>query len=216
MRHIINLDNWERKDNFLFFREFVNPCLSVTTEIDCTDAMNRAKERGESFFLYCLYAVLKASNEVKEFRYRVEEEEIVYYDTVDAMTPIKVNDDGKFVIVRIAYHEDFNLFYKEAKKIIGSVSEDTNPYEAEYKLSSTKHYDVIQLSATPNMYFTSISYTQRECKLYNYPLTNVGKVVTREGRKVLPFAMNVHHGLVDGFHIGLFFERIEANLKFDF
>ena len=36
MKHIIDIDAWERRDNYGFFRNFVNSWYSVTTEIDCT------------------------------------------------------------------------------------------------------------------------------------------------------------------------------------
>ena len=38
MKHIIDIDAWERRDNDGFFRSFVNSWYSVTTEIDCTEA----------------------------------------------------------------------------------------------------------------------------------------------------------------------------------
>lgn len=36
MKHIIDIDTWERRDNYGFFRTFLNSWYSVTTEIDCT------------------------------------------------------------------------------------------------------------------------------------------------------------------------------------
>ena len=37
MKHLVNPDTWERRDNYAFFRDFLNPWFSVTTEIDCTE-----------------------------------------------------------------------------------------------------------------------------------------------------------------------------------
>ena len=42
MKHIIDIDTWERRDNYGFFRNFVNSWYSVTTEIDCTEASCKA------------------------------------------------------------------------------------------------------------------------------------------------------------------------------
>ena len=36
MRHIVDIETWERRDNYNFFRGFVNSWYSITTEIDCT------------------------------------------------------------------------------------------------------------------------------------------------------------------------------------
>ena len=38
MKHIIDIDTWERRDNYGFFRTYLNSWYSVTTEIDCTEA----------------------------------------------------------------------------------------------------------------------------------------------------------------------------------
>ena len=89
MKHIINIDTWERKDNYNFFRGFANSWIAITSEADCTEAFARAKERGHSFFLYYLYAITRAVNEIKELRYRWDKNgQVVYHDTVDVITPI--------------------------------------------------------------------------------------------------------------------------------
>ena len=70
MKHLIDIDTWERKENYLFFRDFHNSWIAMTSEVDCTEAYAEAKAQGRSFFLYYLYAILRAANEIKEFRYR--------------------------------------------------------------------------------------------------------------------------------------------------
>ncbi len=51
MKHIIDIDTWERKDNYNFFRGFANSWIAVTGEADCTEAYASAKTKGKSFFL---------------------------------------------------------------------------------------------------------------------------------------------------------------------
>ena len=107
MKHIVDIETWERKDNYNFFRGFANSWIAITSEVDCTEAYNHAKTNGKSFFLYYLYAILRAANEIKEFRYRWDKNgQVVYHDTVDVISPIAV--PGKtFYTVRIPYHVDF-------------------------------------------------------------------------------------------------------------
>ena len=54
MKQIIDIENWERKENFNFFRHFQNPQLSITSEVECGGARQRAKAAGQSFFLHYL------------------------------------------------------------------------------------------------------------------------------------------------------------------
>jgi chloramphenicol O-acetyltransferase type A len=214
MKHLIDIDTWERKDNYLFFRDFHNSWIALTSEVDCTEAYAEAKAKGHSFFLYYLYAILRAANEIKEFRYRWDKDgQVVYHDTVDITTPIAV--PGKtFYTVRIPWKSDFKAFYEEARRIITSIPEDGDPYGTDKEIAAQGDFDVILLSATPKLYFTSISYTQyAPGHPLDYPLMNAGKAVKREGRLVMPIALTVSHAFVDGAHISRFFEKVAQYLK---
>jgi chloramphenicol O-acetyltransferase type A len=214
MRHIIDINTWDRRDNYNFFRTFVNSWYSVTTEIDCTEARAAAKASGRSFFLYYLYAVLRSANEVDALRYRTDKDgQVVFHDRVDIISPIAV--PGKtFHTVRIPYYEDFDRFHAEARHLITDIPEDANPYGVEEVLSQQGDYDVVHLSAVPQMYFTSTTYTLAEAgNGCSYPLMTAGKAVTREGRLVFPLSIYVNHAFVDGSHLAAFFEKIEQHLK---
>lgn len=214
MKQYIDIETWERKENYNFFRNFVNPTISITSEVVCEGAKERAKAAGQSFFLHYLYAIVNAANEVKEFRFRHDPQgRVVCYDKVDVLTPIKINENGDFFSVLIPYHKDFSAFYEEAQRIIAAIPKESNPYSAEQQDPEKGEFDVILLSATPDLYFTSMTHTQEFRQGSNYPLMNAGKVVTRGGELVMPIAINVHHGFVDGHHISQFFKKVEEFLK---
>ena len=73
MKKLIDLDNWNRKEHFLFFSKFEEPFFGVTVKVDCSTAYQKAKEKGVSFFLYYLYRALKTANKIENFRYRIIE-----------------------------------------------------------------------------------------------------------------------------------------------
>ena len=182
--------------------------------MDCTEAFPAAKAAKRSFFLYYLYAVLRAANEVKEFRFRTDKNgQVVYHDQVDIISPIAV--PGKtFYTVRIPYHADFERFYAEAYHIVHNIPEEGDPYGAEKILAEQGDYDVVHLSAVPKMYFTSITYTLAEAgNGCSYPLMTAGKAVSREGRLVFPLSIYVNHAFVDGSHLTSFFGKVEEYLK---
>ena len=214
MKHIIDIDTWERRDNYGFFRTYLNSWYSVTTEIDCTEASAAARRSGHSFFLYYLYAVLRSANEVNELRYRTDKNgQVVFHDRVDIISPIAV--PGKtFYTVRIPYHENFERFYAEAHALITDIPENGDPYHAEKELMQQGDYDVVHLSAVPKMFFTSITYTVAEAgNGCSHPLMTVGKVVPRGARLVFPLSIYVNHAFVDGSHLASFFGKIEKYLK---
>lgn len=214
MKHLIDTQNWSRSGNYAFFRDFVNPWYSVTTEIDCTEARAAAKASGRSFFLCYLYALLRAVHQIEEFRYRTDAEgRVVLHDRVDAITPVAV-PGGTFHTVRIPYHADFEAFYRQAYDLIHHIPADGDPYRTEQQIIEQGDYDVILVSATPNLYFSSITYTQRSAgRPTDYPLLNIGRIVEREARLKMPFSLFVNHAFVDGAHIGALVEKFEECLK---
>ena len=213
MKHIIDINTWERKENYEFFLGFQNPTISITSEVECAGAKARAKAAGESFFLHYLYAVLRAVNEIPEFRFRIDaESRVVYFDHVDMLTPIKVKENGRFFTIRLPWNTDFQTFYTTAKAIISDIDPNGNPYDME-KVGGKDLLDVILLSATPDLYFTSLTCTQEHRHGSNYPLMNAGKAILKEGKLVMPIAMTIHHGFIDGHHLSLFYKKVEEFLK---
>lgn len=213
MKHIIDIKNWERRPNYEFFLGFQNPTTSITSEVECGGAKARAKAAGQSFFLHYVYAVLRGVNEIKEFRYRIDaNNQVVYYDTVDLISPITVGESGRFFTVRFPWHEDFDTFYAEAKKIIAAIDPDGEPYATEQR-GESELLDVIVLSATPDLYLTSVTFTQEYRHGNNYPLMNAGKAIVRDGKLVMPISMNGHHGFVDAHHVSLCYKTVEEFLK---
>lgn len=216
MKKIIDIDTWKRRDNYHFFSNFLNPCISITSEVDCTEAKQKASQNKKSFFLTYLYAILRAANEIEELRYRIKRDgQVVLYDKLDVITPIQVSEDGKFTSVRIPWNQDFEKFHESAREIIKQADADEDPYAYTYdrNILDDDNYDVILVSATPDLYFTSVTHTQEHKNGSDFPLLNVGKAVTREGRLLMPVAINIHHGLVDGKHLSYFFRKVEEYLK---
>ena len=100
------------------------------------------------------------------------------------------------------------------RAIVTDIPQDGDPYGAEKVLQAQGDYDVFLLSATPDLYFTSLTYAQgAPGQPTEYPLMNAGKAVMREGRLVMPLSIFVNHAFVDGAHISRFFKLVEECLK---
>ena len=214
-RRVINYDSWERRENFEFFKKYLNPCYSVTCDVECTQAFLNSKKNGSSFFLKYLYSILRAVNEISELRYRLEEDNIiVIYDKVSAITPIAIGSNGKFHSVNIPYKESYFEFCKVAEAIISNIPENTSPYAAEKSVNDNKHkrYDMILVAANPGLAFTSMTCTQSSIQGSKKPLINVGKASLKEGKYYIPVFINVHHGFCDGFHLTKFYNLVEEYL----
>ena len=117
MDKVIDIQNWTRKEEYLFFRTFLNPMISVTVEVDCTTAYRKAKERQQPFSLYYMHAAVTAANRIEEFRYRQVGEEVILYERIDLFTPVQ-NADGSYRSVRLPAIETFEDFLAAARPLI--------------------------------------------------------------------------------------------------
>ena len=82
MKSEIDISNWKRREHFEVFNSFDEPLFGVVVRVECSTARKVAKEKGYSFSLYYLYLSLKAINEIEEFRYRIEDDKVVWNNIV--------------------------------------------------------------------------------------------------------------------------------------
>lgn len=207
MRRIVALETWKRKEEYLFFRTFFNPMVSVTVEVDCTCACLRAKEKGYPLALYYLHAGIVAANEIEEFRYRQEGEEVVLYDRVDLITPI-LTANGSYRSVRLPAEEEWEAFLRKARPVV----EGAKRGEGQAHGEDRKGRDFILISVNPWYRFTSVQLSIPECPHQNIPIFTFGKITEENGRQVMPVALSVNHGFVSGYQIGRFLEEFQRML----
>ncbi len=213
MKHIIDPDTFERKEQIAFFKQFINPSMSYTSEVECTGAKERAKAHGVSFFLYYAHAMLKAVNEIKEFTYRISESgELCWYDTIAVLAIIRTGENGAYNTLRFEYDPDLISFARKAQHQIDTHTSSTNPYGEEQESQKNNELDVMMISAMPTLSFTSFCFAQRS-NMESFPNTLVGKVISREGNEYIPIALNVSHALMDAYHVGKFYNRVTELLK---
>lgn len=198
----LDLDRWERKEHYHFFKEFEEPFFGLTVDIDCTRAYTRCKEQGWSFFLYYLHKTLLAANAIEPFRYRIVKGEVLVFDQVHASATI-ARPNGTFGFSYIQFDQDQSLFTRAALEEIERVRNSQG-----LKPGSTEA-NVIHFSSLPWVKFTSLSHARKFSRQDSCPKISIGKVTEREGRKEMPLSIHVHHALMDGYHVGQFVETFQ-------
>lgn len=207
MRKRIDIQNWNRKEEYGFFRTFFNPMISVTVEVDCTVACRRAKELGVPLSLYYLHAGITAANHVEEFRYRQEGEEVVLYDRIDLITPIQT-DDGSYRSVRLTAEEDFPRFIASARPVIEGAKRGEGGAHTEVD----EGRDVLVISVNPWYRFTNVQLAVPAEPHQNIPIFTFGKIGEQDGRQMMPVALSVNHGFVSGCQIGQYLQEFQRLL----
>lgn len=199
MKTLLDIEKWPRAEHFHFFRQFEEPFFGATVEIDCTIAYEKSKKLGSSFFIYYLHKTLVAVNSIESFRYRIADDKIYLNDRIDASATIG-RPDGTFGFSLIEYDRSFDVFEATALAEIERIQSTTGIFTRTFEDDN-----VVHLSAIPWVNFTSLSHARIYTLPDSCPKISFGKMMVSEtGTRTMSMSVHVHHGLMDGMHLGQF------------
>jgi chloramphenicol O-acetyltransferase len=89
----IDMENYPRKSHFEYFGSLAYPYVGFTANVDVTNPIRFAKEKGGSSFLAILYVTIKAANAVPQLRQRVVDGRIVEFDYCNAGYTVALPDN---------------------------------------------------------------------------------------------------------------------------
>ena len=204
----LDFDNWNRKDHFKFFCQMEEPFFGIVYDLDCTSAYQTCKENGYSFFAYYLHKILVAVNETENLKYRIKNGKVIVYDVIDASATIS-RADTTFGFSYMKFDENFDIFQQNVTSETTRVLQTTGLFTREFDFDNLIHF-----SALPWIKFTSLSHSRSFKMEDSCPKITVGKMtVSEEGLRSMPISIHVHHGLADGYHVGLFLEKLQELLN---
>lgn len=201
----IDIDAWERKATFEFFRDYEDPYFNIAANLDVTRLYRFCKENEIAFSLATLFLSLQAANEIREFRLRMIGETVVEFDRVEGTQTI-LNDD-----------ETFSFCYFELKDDIFEFDRAGKAAREKYKALKTfdveaDRIDLIYYSAIPWVTFTSFKHASRRDNRQTVPRMVFGKMAENGATRQMPFSVEAHHALVDGIHVGKLFSLFQTKL----
>jgi len=208
MRKKIEINQLQRKDLFLRYRDYDEPYFSITADVVCTNAYRFAKKNNYSFFLYYLFMTLEAVNRIPSFKFRIEGDDLFLYDTINAFTTID-HDNRNFGYALIPYFENLDLFMEKAQSAIVDMRLSGHPLSKEHALNN------IHFSTVPWIKFSGISLPRQFKNRESVPKIVFGKMFDEHGEKKIPVSVHVHHGLVDGLHVSEFLNMLETLMAGD-
>lgn len=198
MRTFIDMDNYPRKSHFEYFGSLAYPYVGFTANVDVTNPIRFAKEKGASTFLAVLYVAVKAANAVPELRQRIVDGKIAEFDYCNVGFTVALPDKtfcNCYTESRMSIEEffvDAKKRQQEAMKHPGFV----NPDEDETGL--------IFASCIPWLAFTQCiqpAPIPADCN----PRIVFGKYIKEGDRTLMPLHIQCNHALVDGYHLSEFY-----------
>ncbi|TYP96086.1 chloramphenicol O-acetyltransferase type A [Tenacibaculum adriaticum] len=206
MKSYLDIENWNRKELFNHFRTLADQNFGIVVSVDVTKTHELSKISNTSFFIRYLHACIKAINSVENLKYRIEDDKVAIYDVVHASATI-ARKDTTFGFSFIEFSEDFDVFNANFQSEKERILSSTNLFPPKYSLGC------IHCSAIPWLNFTGHKEPFSGNSDDSVPQLAFGKVVEEHGKKTMSVAITVNHSLVDGYHVGQFFDKFQYELN---
>lgn len=198
MKTFIDMESYPRKSHFEYFGSLAYPYVGFTANVDVTNPVRFAKEKGGSSFLAILYVAVKAANAVPELRQRIVDGKIAEYDYCNVGYTVAMPDKtfcNCYTESRMSIEEffiDAKARQAEAMKHPGFV----NPDEEETGL--------IFASCIPWLAFTQCI-QPAPIPADSNPRIVFGKYIKEGEKTLMPLHIQCNHALVDGYHLSEFY-----------
>lgn len=201
----IELNAWPRAESFRFFSSLDQPFYIVCFRVDVTKLHAYAKSHGLSFYHAMIYFVTQAVNETENFRYTIRNGEVWLLPArTPSFTVLKPGSD-QFQIVTAPCTGGLEDFCRTAKEKTERQTAFLDP--------ASETDDLIYLSCLPWFDLTCCTNERKVDVDDAIPRITWGKYVREGDREVLGLSIEVNHRLIDGVHLGRFYERLQEKLS---
>lgn len=202
----IDIENWNRNEQFYNFKNFEDPFFNICADVNVTLLKSYTQKESVSFFLTSYYLVLKVVNELEAFKLRIRKNEVVLHEKIRGSCPI-LRDDKTFGYGYFTFFYDFLEFESNANLVIQKVK-NGEPFDPKFDED-----DLIHTSIIPWVSFKSFEHAKRLNQGDSIPKVVMGKVYQVGVNLMMPVSVSGHHSLIDGLHIGEFFEKFQDLLN---
>jgi len=202
----VDLTTWQRRERYEFFKGLSWPFWSVSFPVDVTGLHRWSPDRRHSFYYALVYLCTKALEDVEAFHYKARGEGIVYHEhLVPSFTDLKPGAED-FHIVTLETGEDMAQFCRRAREM--SRAQQAFVDDGDWQ------EELVYFTCLPWMPITALSNERELEPTDSIPRLSWGKYVTDErGRDSLNMTISVNHRLIDGVHVGRFYEALTARIE---
>ena len=198
----IDLETWPRREHYLAFRE-MKLTYSATVTIDITDLQGTIRLAGLRMYPTLIWMLTSAANQFREFRTGLDADGVPgVWDMVHPLYTALDDHSKLFSGIWTAYDPDFRAFYDACRRDLANNT--TGAYEPQPDVPP----NVVNISSLPWVDFTSFNLNMPSD--YLLPILTLGQFGEQDGRTTMPLAIQVHHAVCDGYHLGLLVDAVRS------
>ena len=190
-----------RRDRFALFDGMDGAAVNLCFPLELPDFRPWCREQGLAPFHVLLYAVLRSTLKIENFRYRLLDGEVFRIDSLrPSFTVINQHQDLNFALFE--WSDDLREFVARGIAAREAASNMTELNAAYRGLSPREAKEQVFITCIPWLAFTSIQHPSASLAHPDIPSLAWGKFRDAPGGRLeIPFSIQAHHGFVDGFHV---------------
>jgi len=199
----IDIDTWDRKDYFNMYWGTDFPYINTGANLDITRLLAFCKKRDLPFYLSMVFSAHHVASQITNFKYRIKDGRPILNDKIHASFTYLPKGRDLFINVTPEFSDEIMGFLKNAREMIAKQGTDLG-------LNSARgRYDIIGYSAIPWIQYTHFIRSIAKMGVDSNPKITWGKYFKQDDLVLMPFSVQVHHGLMDGLHVGRYFEMLQ-------
>lgn len=201
MKQII-FENAHRQKHFDFFKSMNHPHFNICANVDITNFLKVLKANDLPFTYSVVFAIANVAKSIKEFRWRIIDDKLFECESVTPSFTTYTEVADVFSFCDVHFEADYHTFIKKAAEKADKMNKNPSFEDAD-------RHDYLFLSAIP-----WVSFTMFQHAMPNHPTDSVPRIAWgkyfEEGDKIkMPVSVQAHHALVDGRHVGKYFQQLE-------
>ncbi|MGL4733309.1 MAG: CatA-like O-acetyltransferase [Fusobacteriaceae bacterium] len=199
--NLIQMETWERKEYYNHYINNIVCTYSVTVNLNITNLV------GQKIYPAMLWLLTDTVNELKEFRTSLSLDGLGIYEDMNPSYTIFNKENKNFSEIWTKFEKDYNKFLALYEK-------DSENYSTSTKLSpkTDQPRNVFNVSMLPWVTFSAFNLNIHSDGKYLLPIFTMGKTFIQEEKTMLPLAIQVHHAICDGYHVGIFVETLQKKI----
>lgn len=209
----IDAENWSRMSLLDKYSSYMFPYINIGAELDVTNLYHFAKNNHLSFYLAMIHAATKIALEIENFKYRMIDGQPVLCESLTPVFTYLPKGEEQFYLVEQPFEENLIAFCQK-----GKAKAEAMDHETEHSYMYGKEaVEILYMTCIPWIRYTHFVRTIEKGGEDNIPRISWGKyAMDKDGKVTMPFSVQVHHAMMDGYHVGMYFEKLEAYLSGEF
>jgi len=205
----IDLASWPRREHFEHYRNRVPCTYAITVEVDVTDLVGALRDTGRKTYMAQIWALAAVGNRHAEFRMTLTEHgQPATWDVLHPAFTVFNRERETFACVWTPFEADFGRFHDAAANVLATHRSATSFFP-----QGELPENVFDVSSLPWTAFSGFSLHIADNGDHLLPIFTIGRHFERDGRILMPLAVQVHHAAADGFHTARLIEELRALVR---